>query len=190
MNISKIKLVTSNKFKLTEYNRFGLNLEIQEGLDLKEVDGTSEEVVIYKAIEAGENNLVEDTILMINGAEVVDIRNKIDDLADIKDSYVVWIVSLAVLQNGKVYIATAMVKGTLKQPAIAPVNSFGFDPYFYPANTEDGLSLHQLELIGKKDSYSARKRAINYFLNKGDGFYSLDQKDIKEWTGDYQKIDH
>lgn len=190
MELSTIKLVTSNEFKLKEFRRFGLDLAIEKGFDLKEVDGTSEEVVTYKALEAGENKLVEDTILMINGKEVVDIRNKVDNMSVFDESNAIWVVSLAVLQGGIVHVATAQVKGIIKAPKINPADAFGFDAYFHPVDNKDGLSLYELELLGKKDSYSARKKAINEFINQSALFYSLEVKNIPKWTGDYQKIDH
>jgi inosine/xanthosine triphosphate pyrophosphatase family protein len=190
MDISKAKLVTSNEFKLREFKRFGLDLSIEKGLDLKEVDGTSEEVVIYKALEAGEGKLVEDTILMIDGKEVVDIRNKIDEMSEFEESDAQWIVSLALLQDGKVHIASASVKGVIRASLINPEDSFGFDAYFQPNDCKDNLSLYQLELAGEKDNYSARKKAINGFLNQSDLFKVIEEKDISKWTGSYQKIDH
>lgn len=190
MNILEIKLVTSNEFKLKEFRRFGLDLRIEKGLDLKEVDGTSEEVVIYKALEAGEGKLVEDTILMIDGKEVVDIRNKIDEMAEFEESDAQWIVSLALLQDGKVHIASASVKGVIRASLINPVDSFGFDAYFQPNDSKDNLSLYQLELAGEKDSYSARKKAIESFINQSDSFKTIDKNDVPLWTGAYQKIDH
>ena len=47
------KLVTSNENKYQEFIRLGLPLSSRICLDLPEVMGTSREVAIYKAIEAG-----------------------------------------------------------------------------------------------------------------------------------------
>jgi hypothetical protein len=48
-----MKLVTSNENKLKEFKRFGLiNLEIEKGVDLKEVNAIDTTVVLYKAVDA------------------------------------------------------------------------------------------------------------------------------------------
>lgn len=182
-----MKLVSSNKFKLKEFKRFGLDIDIQEGLDLKEVLGTSKEVVIYKAIEAGENLLVEDTILEVDGVEIVDIRKKINQISQFKGKEAIWRVSLACLVNGEVLYSTASVKGEIKEPQTDPEKAFGFDPYFYPKH-DMNLSLHSLELSGLKDSFSARKMAIGNFLNQKENFEKISINSIPKWTGEYQKI--
>lgn len=182
-----MKLVSSNKFKLKEFQRFGLDIDIQEGLDLKEVLGTSKEVVIYKAIEAGENLLVEDTILEVDGVEIVDIRKKIDQLSQYKGKEATWRVSLACLVNGEVLYSTAVIKGEIKESQTDPEKAFGFDPYFYP-NSDMNLSLHSLELLGLKDSFSARKMAIENFLNENENFEKISLDSIPKWKGEYQKI--
>lgn len=51
------KIISSNQNKINEYKRFGLsNLEVLNGKDIREVAGTSEEVISYKSLEAGEEN--------------------------------------------------------------------------------------------------------------------------------------
>ncbi len=185
-----MKLVTSNKFKLKEFQRFGLNIQMEEGLDLREVLGTSKEVVIYKAIEAGANLLVEDTILTVNGIEIVDIREKISDIDTFICQEALWTVSLSCVINNEVLIASATIKGTIKHPNTDPSKAFGFDPYFYPNDNKENLSLHALELQGKKDNYSARKNAIFNFINKKGNFETIALNKIKKWTGKYQDITH
>ena len=182
-----MKLVSSNKFKLAEFRRFGLDIDIQEGLDLKEVLGTSKEVVIYKAIEAGTNLIVEDTILTIDGEEIVDIREKISSINQYKGKQALWTVSLACVVNGKVYVTQASIEGEIKESQTDITKAFGFDPFFYP-KTDMNLSLHSLELIGLKDSFSARKKAIEQFISKNENFEIIKLNDIQPWTGKYQEI--
>ena len=50
------------------------------------------------------------------------------------------------------------------------------------------LSLHSLELLGLKDSFSARKMAIENFLNENKNFEKISLDSIPEWKGEYQKI--
>lgn len=70
----EIILVSSNKNKIEEFKLYISNLKIQEGKDLKEVDGTIDEVIIYKAKAAGKGFIVEDTIVSVDNKEIVDIR--------------------------------------------------------------------------------------------------------------------
>ena len=185
-----MKLVTSNKFKLQEFQRFGLNIQMEKGLDLEEVLGTPKEVVIYKAIEAGANLLVEDTILTIDGEEIVDIRERISEMDNFLGKEALWTVSLACVIDNQVLVASATIKGSIKPPQTNPEEAFGFDPYFYPSDNKDSLSLHSLELKGEKDNYSARKNAILNFINKTGNFEALSLDSIKPWTGKYQDITH
>jgi inosine/xanthosine triphosphate pyrophosphatase family protein len=181
-----MKLVSSNKFKLKEFKRFGLDIDIQEGLDLKEVAGNSKEVVIYKSIEAGENLIVEDTILTINGKEIVDIREKINSLNQFEGQDALWTVSIACVLDKNILFSSATIKGIIKEPKTDITKAFGFDPFFYPDNSN--LSLHSLEMQNLKDNFSARKLAIEYFINRSGNFEIISLNSIKPWNGKYQNI--
>lgn len=189
MDFSKLKLVTSNKNKLAEFNRLGLAIQIESGFDLKEVDSSAIDVAMYKALEAGENLLVEDTVLIVNGEEIVDIRSKIDQM----DNFIIgsdasWQVLLSVQQGDYIYVSIGIVKGVIRKPKEFSEKAFGFDPYFYPTNNNPkDLSLYQMELNGIKDDNSARKKAIDSFLKK-DFFAVFKVKDIVKWKGLYQNI--
>ena len=66
---------------------------------------------MYKALEAGENLLVEDTVLIVNGEEIVDIRSKIDQM----DNFIIgsdasWQVLLSVQQGDYIYVSIGIVK--------------------------------------------------------------------------------
>jgi inosine/xanthosine triphosphate pyrophosphatase family protein len=186
-----MKLVTSNKFKLAEFKRFGLKLEIAEGLDLEEVDGTPLEVITYKALAAGEGNMVEDTILIIDGVEVVDIRERIAELNDLIGKDAIWKVSIACVVGDNLYTCSAEIYGYINVPLTNPDDCFGFDAVFFPTkNNTKGYSLHQLEIAGKKDDYSARKNCITDFMNHSGKYVKRKIKDIPKWNGKYQNITH
>ena len=178
-----MKLVTSNQSKLSEFRRFGLELEMEEGLDLREVDGTSEEVVTYKAIEAGEHLIVEDTILIIDGEEVVDIKKRLDELDNWAGKPAEWRVSIGCLIGDQVVTSSASVIGQIKPPAPGFEDGFGFDPYFIPDGYE--VSLEQLNRTGNKDTVSARRVAISQFLDKRNCKF-LKLENIQPWEGGYQ----
>lgn len=183
-------LITSNKNKLAEFQRFGMPMEAVDGKDLKEVDGSPLEVIIHKAIDAGENLMVEDTVLEINGEVIVDIRWKLDELNHKESSPAVWKVSLAVNLGDEEIVAIGVVEGVIKLPTEVPENAFGFDPYFYPITNGklSNCSLAELEQQGKKDEQSARRLAVDNFLkaNIGDGYMSIPRQKIMPWTKGYQ----
>lgn len=183
-----MKIYTSNINKLNEFKRFGLDLEMVKGKDLDEVDGTPHEVITYKALDAGEGNLVEDTILIIDGKEVVDIREKMSQLDSFVGKKASWMVSLGCVIDDNLHTASAVVEGILKKPEVMPENAFGFDPYFFPVDCNEGYSLAELEEMGLKDDYSARKVAVYVFLNRTVGFLSTPINIIPKWKGGYQNI--
>jgi len=182
-----LKLVTSNESKIKEFKRFGLDVDICKGADLPEVLGTPLQVITYKALAAGKDNMVEDTILTIDGVEVVDIKARIDELKDMSGIPAVWTTSVAVSTGENLLTAHASITGKINKPAISPDGSFGFDAYFYPDEAND-LSLHQLELKGTKDEYSARKRCIEVFMLGTEGYQETPIASIPEWDGEYQNV--
>lgn len=179
------KIITSNQNKINEYKRFGiLSLEVISGKDIREVSGTSEEVVLYKAIEAGEEVIVEDSILEIDGVEIVDIKYQLKNLKNHAGKEAKFKVSLGYLQNGVIKTYSATLTGNI-QDVKKPEVCFGFDYCFFPTNSI--YSLHELELQGHefKDKFSPRKQAILKLLNNQyDNMYKIE--DIKPWNGEYQ----
>lgn len=187
-----LKLVTSNKFKLREFQRFGLDIDIASGIDLDEVLGTAEEVIIYKAIAAGANLMVEDTILIVDNVEIVDIREKINDLHDLINKKATWKVSIACVIEDEVHFATSEITGFIGLPTHDLSLSFGFDPFFnvYIEDSKLSFSLSQLEDVKQKDNFSARKNCIQDFVNKKNSFKKIKLNTIPKWTGKYQSISH
>lgn len=189
LNLNLITLGSSNPGKIREYTSFGLNLKSTTIPDLPEVLGTEEEVIIYKALSAGENILVEDTSLTISGFDVgINIKYLTEDLKTnpkYHGSPASWKVFLGVVQGQNIYLAQGEVKGSINSNKAQPtIKTFGFDSIFVP----DGqlLSLHELSQKSQKDAYSARKIAImNLMKNSFYKIIPIDQ--IPQWTGTYQE---
>jgi len=177
-----MKLVTSNKQKLEEFKRILPEIEAVQGKDLREVDGTHEEVIIYKSIEAGKGTIVEDTILIVQGEEVVDVKWKIEELKKHKDSaHCVWVTILGVNNGNSIKLYKGSIKGIINSNSKDP--GLSFDPYFIPEGST--VSLGYLDSVGKKDDFSARKKALmNLKTNNSSSRVKI--KDIKEWEGGYQ----
>lgn len=183
MNTNGFKLVTSNTFKLNEYQRFGLELGIEKGKDLKEVDADEQTVILYKSLEAGAGHIVEDTSLMIEGADVgVNVRWLLDTISDHHGKKAVWNVWLGKNDGKYITLYKKSLHGIIVD-AIAEPDAFGFDPYFQPEGSEH--TLYQLEKQGNKDLFSPRKWAAESLLRDE---YIIKKRisDIPEWTGSYQ----
>lgn len=173
--------VSSNVKKLREFKRLGLDMKIHEGDDIPEVDSDSETVALYKALHAGINRVVEDTILIINDEEIVDIRWRLHELKDCDD--VVWQTILAFNNGQTIRLYIGRILGTIRKLDDIPHDAFGFDPYFVP-NGQD-KTLYQLEKEGLKDEFSARALAVNALKNYKPNYYIF-ITDIPEWLGHWQ----
>lgn len=174
-----MKLSSSNQNKIKEFKRIIKDLEIVSGPDLKEVQGTMDEVIIYKSLQAGRDFIVEDTILKIDGKEVVDIKFNQEEILK-QGQKASWIVSLGYNDGGTITVYRGIVNGTIVKKT---GEGFGFDPYFLPEHSSKTLA--QLEQEGLKDQYSARNIALQKLKNK----QYLKVKDIKsipKWEGLYQ----
>lgn len=182
------KLVTSNQKKLAEFNRLaqGQTFSIEEGRDLREIKCDDHFLVaIHKALEAGENCVVEDTILKVDYRPVTDIRYKLAELeAKTEPCRLYWITTLAVLSDGYVTLYSAGIKGFFKPLKNAPKDAFGFDPYFVPDGSDK--TLYELENAGEKDNYSARKLVLDSFCSNNYRFRK-EASQIAQWTGNYQE---
>lgn len=186
-----IVLTTSNKNKLEEFKRFGLSFDVSEGIDLKEVKSNINNVIVYKALDAGVGKLVEDTVLIIDDEEIVDIRWKIDELKQMDNPKIFWITSLAILdEDGFVYVYRGEIRCNLVDNVdtlVIPEDAFGFDPYLHPVTEDRNIksSFYDLEKVDLKDAYSPRKMAVKSLI-KGDYVIRINKNQIPKWTGEYQ----
>lgn len=187
-----MKLVTSNPRKLAEFKRMADaigadvigDLEMAAGVDLPEVDGSAEDVVVQKALLAGPGTIVEDTILEVDGEEVVDIRWRISEMGQVH-AKARWVVSVAANDGDVIKVYRGIVEGEIDPTRSMPENAFGFDPYFVP-DQSGGRSLHDLEMVGLKDRYSARFAAIKALCEgRPDFTRSIDA--IPVWRGGWQR---
>lgn len=173
-------IVTSNPKKLKEYNDFGLNVKAKTGKDLPEVDSNIDDVIVYKSLDAGVGTIVEDTVLIVDGVEVVDIRWRIKEMNE-KNSFATWVVSLGVNDGKQIKVYRGFIDGKLVKKD--DITGFGFDEYFVPDGTD--LTLGELDRIGKKPEFSARKIAVENLL-KNNICFEVDIYKIDTWKGGYQ----
>jgi len=179
MKNNKLVIVSSNIKKIKEYNNFGLSIKAEKGVDLPEVDGDINEIITHKALSVGINKVAEDTILEVDGKHIVDIKWKIKEMN--KDASAKWIVSLGVNDGKTIKIYRGIINGDLIKSESD--NILDFDPYFIPKNSE--LTLSQLDKIGEKNNFSARKIACENLINNNTELV-INITDILKWTGNYQ----
>jgi inosine/xanthosine triphosphate pyrophosphatase family protein len=174
-------LITSNQRKLNEFRRFGLKFPVEKGVDIKEVQGTKDEVIIYKSLDTGPNKIVEDTIIEVNGEEVIEIKWKVREFnknADIK-----WISSLGYNDGEYIRIYRGEIKGTTNPVSEEELDDFRFEVYFTPNGSD--ITMAELEKQELKDNFSARKIACEHLMNN-EPIIEIKIKDIPEWVGQYQ----
>jgi inosine/xanthosine triphosphate pyrophosphatase family protein len=126
---------------------------------------------------------VEDTSLDIEGEDIgVNIRWLIEEIKNFEGKKAKWKVILGVNDGLTISLYQGFINGRIvNKPFDAP--SFGFDPYFIPDGSD--YTLHELEKMGLKDQYSARKIAVQQMLNK-EFMMKEEIKNIPKWNGDYQ----
>jgi inosine/xanthosine triphosphate pyrophosphatase family protein len=166
---------TSNKFKSQEFKKYLPSVKIKKGKDLDEVMGTKEDVIIYKSLDAGEGYLVEDTILIVNGEEIVDIRWKADELEE--GDKATWVVSLGYNDGENISVYRGSINGFISGSR----QGEGFGSKFYPEGQDKPMDYIENNI----HYYSARKIAIENFKNKRP-LYVVKISDIPPWSGKYQ----
>lgn len=184
--LASATLLTSNEDKLREFQaHLGDTLKMSKGKDIKEIDAESELVALYKSLEAGANTIVEDTVLIINGKEVVDIRYKLDSLQEIQSiPSTLWQVMLAFNDGEHIHLFRGVTVGILKAVESVPDDAFGFDANFFPVGAEK--SLYELDKADLKKNFSARNKALDNMANWV-CYQSIKINEIAPWQGDYQE---
>lgn len=185
---TNILLSTSNKRKIEEFKSFNLDFEIVKGADLKEIKSDYKNVIVHKSIDAGEDILVEDTVLIVNGEEIVDIRWKIDELKDLSNPIIEWVTSLAIVDRGWIFVYEGRIKCKLVDEiatVIVPDDAFGFDPYLVPDIDGVESTFYELEKLNLKSNYSPRKMAVDKIL-VSDWVDVIDIDSVEPWKGEYQ----
>ncbi len=177
------KLNTSNLGKFEEFkslfSRFGDTLEASH-VDLREIDADPITVVAHKASQLGENIIVEDTSLEVEGASVgVNIRWLLEHLSEYAGRKAEWTVLLAVHQGKQIMIYRGVVSGKIVPSRGAA--GFGFDPAFLPNGATETLA------ESKPDAFNARAKAVEALI-KGEVW--MTHPVIENWEGPWQRNEH
>ena len=133
-------------------------------------------MVAHKAGRMDEHVLVEDTSLVIEGANIgVNVRWLIDRLPEYVGKKAVWEVLLAFRKGDQVYIYEGAVPGCIVAPR--GKDEFGFDPVFMPEGAEKTLA------EDKPNHYNARALAVQSLMNNK--IFKIVPV-INEWEGLWQ----
>ncbi len=177
--MKNVILSSSNKSKIEEFKQILPNLKTVVGKDIKEVDGNIDEVIIYKTLEAQKNEMVEDTILIVNGKEVVDIKWNIDKLKE--GDKAIWVTSLGYNDGKSVTIYRGELNGIITKKR--GNDGVAFDPFFIPENST--MTLSELKKENLKIFFSARTKALLNFRNNIQ-YKQIAINKIPKWNGKYQ----
>lgn len=187
MDLTNFKLISSNQNKILEYKRLGLPVNETKGMDLPEVKSNINDIIVYKSKDAGSFTIVDDTILEVDGVEIIDIRWRVKDIPKFLNKPAVFIVSIAINDGTDIFVWRGKMEGTLVIPneVLDEEKTFGFEAYICPMDTP-GITLWEHSQKGMKDKYSARALAVKSLLNE-DPILIKRIEDIPQWQGMWQK---
>jgi inosine/xanthosine triphosphate pyrophosphatase family protein len=180
-DFSDLKLVSSNPRKLEEIRSFGIDgLEIETGRDLMEIEGAPDEVIVYKALEAGVNRIVEDSVMYVDDEVLVDARWRLGDVENWSGRRARWESRFGVYRGDRIEVYLGAVDGVY-----VPKRCDGreYDSYFLVP--EEDRTLAELFLEGRRDAFSARRRAADNML-AGSHHIITNVDDVPQWGGSYQ----
>lgn len=179
INNDEVILSSSNESKINEFKEILPNLKTVVGKDIREVKGSMDEVIIYKTLEANKNEMVDDTILIVNGKEIVDIKWNIDKLKE--GDKAIWVTSLGYNDGKNITVYRGEINGTITKNR--GNEGIAFDPYFIPEGSD--FTLAELNKENLKKFYSARTFALLNFKNNK-RYKNLKIDSIPKWKGKYQ----
>jgi inosine/xanthosine triphosphate pyrophosphatase family protein len=181
-DLADFTLLTSNADKISEFSSFGLaNLTSAKGQDIEEVDGTPDEVIVYKAIAAGAMCIVEDSVVLIDGEPMVDIRWRRSELGAFVGKAIDFDVRLGVNDGSSIHVFKGTVRGRIVEPR--GEGGFGFDPFLEVDGT--GMTLVELESNGLKDANNPRLTAVKQLL-AWEVDFSTKLTSVPAWRGPMQ----
>jgi inosine triphosphate pyrophosphatase len=181
-DLARYSLLTSNEDKIAEFRRFGLvEISIARGRDIEEIEGTPDEVIVYKSIAAGSMTVVEDSVVLIDGEPMVDIRWKLDGLGDVVGRPIDFEVRIGVNDGTSIHVFKGRTTGRIVAPR--GIGGFGFDPFFEVNGTD--MTLAELAVQGLKDNNSPRLDAVRRLI-AWQVESSTEIASVPMWTGPMQ----
>lgn len=186
---TKFTVATSSEKKQDEFREIiGAEDVSFLDIDIDEVDGTPDEVIVYKVREVPENTLVEDSIVVIDGKPIVDWKFSYHKHV-VPGKAFTWEVRVAVREGGVIRVVkeSCDLVFTNEKPQTSD-----FDPYSQLPN-EPWLTVQDMkrndgayESKWSKSGHDPRYKAIQKL--KSERFdYSIPENIIQPWNGLLQK---
>lgn len=187
-----LNVLTSSKQKTVEYSNLGIQA-IAPKVDTPEVQGTPDEVILYKALQADEFVFVEDTVVVIDGKPIVDWKFTYKDHV-VPGKPFVWEVRLAYRKNGYIYSCTEKMNlvFTDDEPTSPDFDAYSKMEYTtpdgyptYKKSTDDELLVNWKETSDDYTSEGPRGQAVRRHRYE---LFDLvvPESIVKPWTGDMQ----
>lgn len=176
-----IIIKTKNPYKIEDYKAFNIpNLTIIEPSDeIPEVDGSMMDIITYKTLDAQLGELVEDSIIVCQGKEYIDIKNKIFKVPE--KTELLWVVNIGYRTETHIEIYQGISGGYLfGNSIIQEGKSYDMNMLFIPIGEK--TCIKQLKNWQK---YTPRYNALLNF-EKGKKYHKIAIKDIPAWKGKYQ----
>lgn len=173
-------LLTTSSHKIAEY--LSLGIEAKRSDPFREVKGSLDEVVIYKVLQVPANILVEDTILRLDGEDIVESKYTLPPINVATDAS--WITSLGFHDGEQLYIYRGELSGRLNGPI--PESTKSLATFFVPNGAE--RTLQDLRDDGLGLQYSARRAAVDAFRESRPALVKL-ISEVPQWTGPFQDSD-
>ena len=176
--MKQIFFITSNKNKLKEVQMILKDYEvIQVDVDLIEIQGTCDEIIKQKGIEAKQHItkdriIVEDTSLCFNSLnglpgpyiksfiKQIGLLNCYKLLSDFTDKSAYALTSICYINKEKIQIIKGITNGVICLPK-SKGNTFGWDPIFKPEGFEE---TYDEMTIKQKNEISHRSKAFTEFI--------------------------
>lgn len=186
MRLAKPVFATSSKKKQDEFKLIESNSTFID-MDVREVMGNPDEVIMHKVLAVPEGAIVEDSIVVIDGKPIVDWKYTF------KDHYVpgkefTWELRLAVVENGVIHTVTCsrdlvFVDGPVDSPDFDPYANLRSNPLFRTIKDYKDCDDNKSWM---DDSHCPRQEALQ--LLRGEQFtYSIPVHVVQPWTGEYQQ---
>jgi XTP/dITP diphosphohydrolase len=125
--------------------------------------------------------IVEDSVVLIDGHPMVDIRWKLAELGSVVGKPIDFEVRLGVNDGSSIHVFKGKTSGRIVAPR--GDGGFGFDSFFEVDDT--GMTLAELAASGQKDANSPRMGAIKQLI-VWDADFSTEMKAVPTWRGPMQ----
>lgn len=194
---------TSNKYKIEQFKRFCalpelsyVKFSVSDNIpELREPLSNPMTVILDKSKTAGDNTIVEDTYLEVEGEVIIDTKYRLEELSK-RHGTARWVTLLAHNNNGIINVYQGVISGMLF-PCETFDPEFGFDDFFYPSLIES-VGLPTLNKCDVSYSYmreneprlytefSPRYKALLSFARRN-FIFSCFTHQVKEWEGEWQE---